>query len=89
MIPRRPIAKDEAMTLNDYLEKAYPKASPYEADRLFAEKIKTSRQNVSRIRLFERWPRPAMVALIREGSSGLVTADDHLPPQYRAKARRR
>lgn len=89
MIHRLPIAKDEDMTLNDYLKKAYPKATPYEADRLFAEKINTPRQNVSRIRLFERWPRPAMVALIREGSGGLVNADDHLPPEFRPRKRSR
>jgi hypothetical protein len=74
------------MTLQEYLQMAYPEAAPYEADRLFAEKIKTSRQNISRLRAFERWPRPAMVALIREGSGGLVTADDHLPPKYRPKS---
>lgn len=77
------------MTLHEYLQQAYPGAKPFEADRLFAEKINTSRQNISRLRAFERWPRPAMVALIRKGTDGLVTADDHLPPKFRETAAER
>jgi hypothetical protein len=74
------------MTLDDYLRQTYPGLSSYRADKEFAEKIGTNHQNINRYRRFLRWPSPEMIARIRAGSDGLVTADDHLPPQYRETA---
>ncbi|SHG87393.1 hypothetical protein [Bradyrhizobium erythrophlei] len=72
------------MTLEDYLKEKYPDMKPYAADAAFARKIETSRQNITRYRLYEHFPTPKMIARIRTESKGLVDANDHMPPELRA-----
>lgn len=74
------------MTLQDYLLEAYPDVSLGRAEAAFADKVGTSRQNINRYRIYQRFPSPEMIARIRQESRGLVTADDHLPPQFQEKS---
>jgi hypothetical protein len=71
------------MTLEDYLKEKYPEMKPYAADAAFARSIKTSRQNITRYRLFEHFPTPKMIARMYAATGGLVDANDHMPPKLR------
>jgi hypothetical protein len=77
------------MTLEDYLKEKYPNMKPYAADAAFALKVGTSRQSITRYRLFEHFPTPPVIARIRNASGGLVDANDHMPPSLRSKAGQR
>jgi hypothetical protein len=72
------------MTLEDYLTEKYPGLKPYARDAAFAKKVDTSRQSITRYRLFERFPTPPVIARIRKATGGLVDANDHMPPDLRS-----
>jgi hypothetical protein len=81
--------ENEAMTLQDYLQEAYPNKSWTQAETEFARKVRTNQVTINRYRLFKRYPRPEILARIRQETKGLVTAEDHLPPQFRETERER
>jgi hypothetical protein len=73
------------MKLEEYLLGAYPGQNLREAQTAFAKKIGVkSWRTVDRYRRFQRFPSPESIARIRDATDGLVTADDHMPPEYRA-----
>ena len=74
------------MTLEEFLREKYPELKPYAADAAFALKIRTSRQSVTRYRLYQHFPTPQVIARIRAASGGLVDANDHMPPELRARS---
>jgi DNA-binding transcriptional regulator YdaS (Cro superfamily) len=77
------------MTLQDYLKEAYPDMAPSAADEAFAKKIGTSRQSINRYRVSGNFPAPEIIARIRDATRGLVTAEDLLPEQYRARSQQK
>lgn len=71
------------MILHDYLLEAYPDLVPIQRDAAFAERVGVTRQTIHRYRTFQRFPSPEMISRIRDETNGVVTADDHLPPELR------
>lgn len=77
------------MILHDYLVEAYPELGWFQRDQLFADRVGTTRQTISRYRTFQRFPSPSMISRIRDETNGLVGADDHLPPELRETVEQR
>jgi hypothetical protein len=77
------------MTLEDYLKEKYPDMKLSAADAAFAQRIGTSRQNITRYRTYEHFPTPKMIVIIRNATEGLVDANDHIEPAIRSRSGQR